>query len=148
VEEDVNSAAPAPPAAIGVPCDDGGDHGPTQAATSALPPQLAAVNLHAAGIDVRPETHYVAVPPSDDAQPVRRVGAYTVDLEALADWLAACGITTVALESTGVYWIPLVELLETRGFKVRLVDPRQVQKIQARPKSDVHNCQWPQRLLS
>ena len=68
----------------------------------ALPPQLAAVNLHAAGIDVGAEAHYVAVPPSDDPQPVRRFGAYTVDLESLADWLAACGITTVALESTGV----------------------------------------------
>jgi transposase len=113
---------------------------------SALPPQLAAVNLHAAGIDVGAETHYVAVPPSDDVQPVRRFGAYTVDLEALADWMAACGITTVALESTGVYWIPLFELLEARGFEVLLVDPQQVQKIKGRPKSDVHDCQWLQRL--
>jgi hypothetical protein len=71
---------------------------------------LAAVNLRAAGIDVGAEAHDVAVPPSDDPQPVRRFDAYTVDLEALADWLAACGITTVALESTGVYWIPLFEL--------------------------------------
>ena len=69
---------------------------------SALPPQLAAVNLHAAGIDVGAEAHYVAVPSSDDPQPVRGFGAYTVDLEALADWLVACGITTLALESTGV----------------------------------------------
>jgi transposase len=112
----------------------------------ALPPQLAAVNLHAAGIDVGAEAHYVAVPPSDDPQPVRRFGAYTVDLESLADWLAACGITTVALESTGVYGIPLFELLETRGFEVLLVDPQQVQKIKGRPKSDVHDCQWLQRL--
>jgi hypothetical protein len=85
VEESFNSAAPVPTVAIGVPCNDGGDHGPTQAATSALPPQLAAVNLHAAGIDVGAETHVVAVAPSDDAQPVRRFGAYTIDLEALAD---------------------------------------------------------------
>jgi transposase len=113
---------------------------------SALPPQLAAVNLHAAGIDVGAEAHYVAVPPSDDVQPVRRFGAYTLDLEALADWLAACKITTVALESTGVYWIPLFELRETRGFEVLLVDPQQVQKIKGRPKSDVHDCQWRQRL--
>jgi transposase len=113
---------------------------------SALPPQLAAVNLHAAGIDVGAEVHDVAVPPSDDAQPVRRFGAYTVDLEALADWLTVCGMTTVALESTGVYWIPLFELLETRGFEVRLVDPQQVQKMKGRPKSDVHDCQWLQRL--
>jgi transposase len=112
----------------------------------ALPPQLAAVNLHAAGIDVGAESHYVAVPPSDDFYPVRCFGACTADLEALADWLATCGITTVALESTGVYWIPLFELLETRGFEVLLVDPQQVQKIKGRPKSDVHDCQWLQRL--
>jgi transposase len=77
---------------------------------------------------------------------VRRFGAYTIDLEALADWLAMCGLTTVALESTGVYWILLFELLETRGFEVLLVDPPQVQKIKGRPKSDVHDCQWLQRL--
>jgi transposase len=112
----------------------------------ALPPHLAAVNLHAAGIDVGAEAHDVAGPPSDDPQPVCRFGASTVDFEALADWLAACGITTVALESTGVYGIPLCELLERRGFEVLLVDPPQVQKIQGRPKSDVHACQWRQRL--
>jgi hypothetical protein len=114
--------------------------------TPVLPPQLAAVNLHAAGIDIGAEAHFVAVPPSDDPQPVRSFGAYTADLEALADWLATCGITTVALESTGVYWIPLFALLETRGFEVLLVDPQQVQKIRGRPKSDVYDCQWLQRL--
>lgn len=114
--------------------------------TPALPPQLAAVNLHAAGIDIGAEAHFVAVPPSDDPQPVRGFGAYTADLEALAEWLTTCGITTVALESTGVYWIPLFELLETRGFEVLLVDSQQVQKIRGRPKSDVHDCQWIQRL--
>jgi len=107
---------------------------------------LAAVNLHAAGIDVGAEAHDVAVPPSDDPQPVRCFGAYTVDLEALADWLTACGITTVALASTGVDWIPLFELWERRGFGVLLVDPQQVQKIKGRPKSDGHDCQWLQRL--
>jgi transposase len=116
------------------------------APTPALPPQLAAANLHAAGIDIGAEAHFVAVPPSDDPQPVRGFGAYTADLEALADWLATCGITTIAKESTGVYWIPLFELLETRGFEVLLVDPQQVQKIKGRPTSDVHDCQWIQRL--
>jgi hypothetical protein len=110
------------------------------------PPQLAAANLHAAGIDIGAEAPFVAVPPSDDPQPVRRFGAYTADLEALAAWLAPCGITTVALESTGVYWLPLFELLERRGFEVLLVDPQQVQKIRGRPKSDVYDCQWLQRL--
>ena len=112
----------------------------------ALPPQLAAANLHAAGIDIGAEAHFVAVPPSDDPQPVRSFGAYTAALEALADWLATCGITTVALESTGVYWIPLFARLETRGFAVLLVDPQQVQKIRGRPKSDVSDCQWIQCL--
>ncbi len=112
----------------------------------AFPPQLAAANLHAAGIDVGAEAHFVAVPPSDDPQPVRGFGAFTADLEAIAAWLVACAITTVALESTGVYWIPLFELLEARGFEVLLVDPQQVQKIKGRPKSDVHDCQWIQRL--
>jgi transposase len=118
----------------------------TSRSKTALPPQLAAVNLHAAGIDIGAEGHWVAVPPSDDPQPVRGFGACTADLEAIADWLATCGITTIALESTGVYWIPLFELLETRGFEVLLVDPQQVQKIKGRPKSDRHDCQWIQRL--
>ncbi|HEY7492095.1 MAG TPA: transposase [Candidatus Tectomicrobia bacterium] len=114
--------------------------------TPSLPPQLAAVNLHAAGIDIGAEAHFVAVPPSDDPQPVRSFGSYTADLEALAAWLADCGVTTVALESPAVYWIPLFELLEIRGFEVCLVDPQQGQKIRGHPKSDGHDCQWRQRL--
>ena len=112
----------------------------------ALPPQLAAVTLHAAGIDLGAEAHFVAVPPRDEPQPVRSFGASTADLEALADWLATCGITTVALASTGVYGLPLFALLETRGFEVLRVDPHQVQQIRGRPKSDVPDCQWIQRL--
>ena len=113
--------------------------------SDALPPQLATVNLHAAGIDVGAEEHWAAVPPCDDPQPVRRFGANTADLEALADWLWGCDVTTVALESTGVYWIPLFELLETRGFQVLLVDPSKLPR-SGRPKTDVHDCQWLQRL--
>ena len=113
---------------------------------SALPPQLAAVNLPAAGIDAGAAAPVVAVPPSDDPQPVRGFGADTLDLERGADGLAACGVTTVALESTGGYWIPRFELLERRGFEVLLVDPPQGQKITGRPNSDVHGCQWLQRL--
>jgi transposase len=111
-----------------------------------LPPQFAAVNLHAAGIDVGAASHDVAMPPSDDSHPGRCFGACTADLEALADWQAICGMTTVALEATGVYWIPLFALLESRGFEVLLVDPRQVQKTKGRPKSDVHDRQGLQRL--
>lgn len=112
----------------------------------ALPPQLVAANWHAAGIDVGAEAHCVAVPPSDDPQPVRGFGAFTADLEAIAAWLVACALTTVALASTGVSWIPLCELLEARGFEVLLGDPQHVQKSKGRPTSDVHDCQWLQRL--
>ncbi|HEV8717842.1 MAG TPA: IS110 family transposase [Candidatus Binatia bacterium] len=110
------------------------------------PPQLAAVNLHAAGIDIGATEHWVAVPADCDPQPVRRFGACTADLEASAEWLSACGVTTVAMESTGVYWIPLFELLEARGFAVVLADAREVQRAPGRPKSDVQACQWLQRL--
>jgi transposase len=111
-----------------------------------LPPQLAAATLHAAGIDVGAEAHYVAVPPSDEPQPVRCFAAYTAALDALADWLAPGQVTTVAMESTGVSWIPLFALLETRGFEVLLGDPQQVQNIRGRPTSDGHDGQWIQRL--
>jgi len=78
----------------------------------------------------------------------RGIPAYVhpADLEMLADWLQACGVTTVAMESTGVYWIALFELLERRGFAVCLVDPRQTRHAPGRPKSDVLDCQWIQRL--
>jgi len=111
-----------------------------------LPPQLAAVTLHAAGIDIGAAEHWVAVPSDCDPQPVRRFGACTADLEAIAEWLRACGVTTVAMESTGVYWIPLFDVLEARGFAVVLADAREVQRAPGRPKSDVQDCQWLQRL--
>ena len=88
----------------------------------------------------------MAVPPSADFSPGRWFGACTADLEAVADWLATCGMTTVALESTGGYGMPLFALLATRGFEVLRVDPQQVQQMTGRPKSDVHDCQWLQRL--
>ena len=81
---------------------------------------LTVVHPHAAGIDIGAHEHYVAVPADADPQPVRRFAACTADLESLADWLAACGITTVVMESTGVFWIPLFELLDSRGLEVRL----------------------------
>ena len=106
---------------------------------------LSVIHPHAAGIDVGATEHWAAVPGGDPA-PVRRFGACTADLEQLADWLAGCQVTTVVLESTGVFWIPLFELLESRGFEVRLVDARQMRRIPGRPKSDVHDAQWLQRL--
>ena len=75
---------------------------------------------NAAGIDVGSGSHFVAVPVDRDEQAVREFKAFTEDLEALADWLTACGVDTVAMESTGIYWIPLFELLESRGFTVYL----------------------------
>jgi transposase len=110
-----------------------------------LPRHLQHVNLNAAGIDIGSDRHWVAVPEGRDRISVREFGAFTTDLEALADWLAQCGITTVAMESTGVYWIPLFEILERRGFEVKLVDARRVKNVPGR-KSDVLDCQWLQQL--
>jgi transposase len=109
---------------------------------------LQVVHPDAAAVDVGSAEHWVAVPPARDPEPVRRFAAFTADLERLADWLRACRVTTVVLESTGVYWIPLFELLERRGFDVRLVDARQAARLPGRPKSDEDDCQWPQRLHS
>ena len=110
--------------------------------------ELTVKNPRAAGIDIHDGVHWVAVPSECDPQPIRAFGTFTADLEALADWLTACGIDTVAMESTGVYWIPLFELLERRGFRVFLVDARTIAKVPGRPKTDVHDCQWIQRLHS
>jgi transposase len=87
---------------------------------------LAITHPNAAGIDIGSASHFVAVPPDRDDEPVREFPSFTVDLNALADWLTACGVDTVAMESTGVYWIPLFELLESRGFSVLLVNARHV----------------------
>jgi transposase len=109
---------------------------------------LQVTNPDAAGIDVGADAHWACVPADRQPEPVRRFGTCTADLEALADWLQACGVTTVAMESTGVYWIPLYELLEARGFQVLLVDARQVARAPGRPKTDAKDCQWIQRLHS
>jgi transposase len=109
--------------------------------------QTEAVFPHAAGIDVGGSSHFVAVPAQADGQPVREFGAMTDDLHAMADWLLACGVDTVALESTGVYWIPVFEVLEQRGLTVWLVDARQLKYVPGR-KSDVQDCQWLQKLMS
>jgi transposase len=108
---------------------------------------LALTHPNAAGIDVGSASHYVAVPPDRDDQPVREFPSFTADLHRLADWLQACGVDTVAMESTGVYWIALYELLERRGFTVLLVNARHVKNVPGR-KSDVLDCQWLQQLMS
>src|SRR5271166_3136412 len=109
---------------------------------------LNLVNPDAAGIDVHSNMHMVCVPADRDANPVRQFGANTVDLHEIAAWLKKCRVRTVALESTGVYWIPLFELLESEGFEVKLVEPGQLSRCGARPKTDVLDAQWIQRLHS
>jgi len=128
-------------------------------ATAAL---LQTLNPHAAGLDIGATELWVCVPPGASASlppavpsvpavlppTVRCFGSFTADLYAIAAWVRQCQVTTVAMESTGVYWIPLYDLLENEGFQVLLVDPRQVQRAPNRPKTDVHDCQWMQRLQS
>jgi transposase len=103
------------------------------------------VNPNAAGIDIGSEEHWVAVPEDRDDQPVRRFGCFTSDLYALCNWLKKCGIETVAMESTGVYWIPLFQILESQGFEVKLVNARHVKNVPGR-KTDIVDCQWLQKL--
>jgi hypothetical protein len=107
----------------------------------AADPGLAVMHPHAAGIDVGNSTHYVAVRPDRDPDPVRRFACFTADLHQLADWLVQCGVTTVALQSTGVYWIPLYEILDSRGLEVYLVNARHTKNLPGR-KSDVQESQW------
>ena len=104
-------------------------------------PGLEVVHPHAAGIDVGNSAHYVAVRPDRDSQPVRRFECFTADLHRLADWLHSCGVKTVALQSTGVYWIPLYDILEERGFEVYLVNAKHTKNLPGR-KSDVQESQW------
>lgn len=103
------------------------------------------INAHAAGIDIGLREHFVCVPAGASSNNVRRFGTFTADLEALADWFKQCGVNSVAMEATGVYWIPVFQILERRGFAVILVNARQTKNVAGR-KSDVQDCQWIQRL--
>jgi transposase len=118
--------------------------GPTRARRSVS--TLERICPDAAGIDCGASEHYVAVPPDRDAQPVQRFGPFTHELERLVAWLQAGGVTTVAMEATGVYWIPLYELLEERGLTVCLVNAHHVKNVAGR-KSDVSDCEWLRDLL-
>ena len=102
---------------------------------------LSVVHPKAAGIDVGNEEHYVAIPPSLDPEPVRKFGCFTENLKALADWLQQKGIDTVALQSTGVYWIGLYDILSERGIQVFVVNARETKNMPGR-KTDVQECQW------
>jgi transposase len=104
-------------------------------------PGLEIVNRNVAGIDVGNASHYVAVPPGRDPQPVQEFGSWTADLERMADWLKACGIQTVVMQSTGVYWIALYDVLEARGLQMCLANARHTRNLPGR-KSDVQESQW------
>jgi transposase len=105
------------------------------------------VRTDAAGIDIGSQEIAVAVPPDRDPEPVRTFQTFTADLESLADWLEQCGVRTVAMESTSVYWIPLFQILEQRGLEVFLVNAHHIKNVSGRP-TDVGDCQWIQQLHS
>ena len=111
------------------------------------PAALAQINRRAAGVDIGAKFHVVAVPDELDPEPVRSFLSFTSDLNRLADWLLSLGITTVAMESTSVYWIPLFEILEIRGLDVVLVNARDAKNVPGR-KTDVNDAQWIQQLHS
>jgi transposase len=106
---------------------------------------MVPVHPHAAAIDIGATLHVAAVGPDRDPEPVRSFGTFTADLHRLADWLVQGGVTTVAMESTGVYWIPAYEILEQRGLEVVLVNARDAKHVPGR-KTDVSDAQWLQRL--
>ncbi len=107
--------------------------------------ELQQLKLDAAGIDIGSQEHYVAVPADRDPEPVRSFGSFTPDLHEMAAWLKQCRINTVAMESTGVYWIPVFQILESHGFEVILVNPRYAKNVSGRP-TDVGDAQWLQQL--
>ena len=105
------------------------------------PSMLTCLNPHAAGIDCGAAEHYVAVPADRSPSPVQSFKTFTTDLVRLAEWLVACGVTSVAMEATGVYWIPVYDILEARGIAVLLVNARHIKHVPGR-KSDVADCEW------
>jgi len=106
---------------------------------------MSSVHPDAGAIDVGATMHVAAVSPGRDPEPVRSFGTFTGDLYRLTDWFAQCGIKTVVMESTGVYWIPIYEILEQRGFEVRVVNARDAKHVPGR-KTDVSDASWLQRL--
>jgi len=110
-------------------------------------PEPLVIHPNAAGVDIGATEIFAAVAADRDEEPVRSFPTFTQDLNALADWLQRCGITTVAMESTGVYWIPLFQILETRGMDVCLVNAHHAKNVPGR-RTDVSDCQWLQYLHS
>ncbi len=108
---------------------------------------LDVIKLNAAGIDIGATEIFIAVPGDRDNKPVRHFDTFTADLHAAAKWLKSCGIDSIAMESTGVYWIPVFQILESYGFDIVLVNARHVKNVPGR-KTDVQDCQWLQYLHS
>ncbi|NIR48934.1 MAG: IS110 family transposase [Phycisphaerae bacterium] len=106
---------------------------------------LKQINFNAGGIDIASAEIWVCVPEDRDPQPVRRFDTFTADLQRAAAWLKRCGVDTVAMESTGIYWIPMYEILEAQGIEVFLVNAHEVKNVPGR-KSDILDCQWLQQL--
>lgn len=133
------AAATDPPATNSVP----GDGAPAATPMPEYQGSLPVVQRHAAGIDIGSRSHWVSLAPTVEP---REFPAYTAGLQQIVAWLRDYGSTTVAMESTGVYWIPLYEMLEQEGFEVLLVDPSYTKQVKGRPKTDRLDCQWIQRL--
>jgi transposase len=100
---------------------------------------LKQINFNAAGLDIGAAEIWVAIPADRDPEPVRSFETFTVDLHALADWLETVGVDTVAMESTGIYWIPIYQILEERGFELFLVNARHIKNVSGR-KTDILDC--------
>ncbi len=109
--------------------------------------QMGLVHPNAAGLDIGAQEIWGSIPSDREGETVKMFGTFTPDLHCLADWLVACHIDTVAMESTGVYWIPIFEILEARGLKVHLVNAHPIKHVPGR-KSDYQDCQWIQKLHS
>ena len=121
-----------------VPCDPSARRKPARQGTTEI-------RRDAAGIDIGARRIHVAVEPGRDPRPVREFQTFTQDLYALADWLDVCGVRTVAMESTGVFRIPLSQILAARGLEVCLVNAHHVKHVPGR-KTDIADCQWLQYL--
>ena len=107
--------------------------------------EFECINPHGGGIDIGSSEHWVCVPKESSAKNVRKFGCFTPDLKEMASWLLECGVNTVAMEATGVYWIPTYQILESSGIEVILVNAHHVKTVPGR-KSDVLDCQWLQKL--
>jgi len=110
--------------------------------------ELEVMNPNAAGIDIGSKVHYVCVPEGRDSERVKSFESFTENLNEMASWLKKCGVTSVVMESTSVYWIPVYQILEKSGFDVNLVNAQHVKGVPGRKKTDVEDCRWLQKLHS